>query len=470
MALTKQDADALRPVFERWRANPTQFVVEALRATPEPWQAEALDAINLHDRIAVRSGHGVGKSTWLAWVILWWMLTRFPAKVPCTAPTAHQLEDVLWGELSKWYRRLPELLQSWLILKGDRLELADHPAESFAVARTARKEQPEAFQGFHSQNLLFIADEASGIEDIIFEVGEGAMSTPGAKTLLTGNPTRTSGYFFDAFNRDRARWHTKRVECGESSHVSPGYMADMLAKYGEESNIYRVRVLGEFPLSDDDVVIPLHLVESAIDRDVGRTLYRQVWGLDVARFGEDRSCLVKRQGNRYISHKVWNSRDTMQTAGIVANEYKISDAADRPSEILVDVIGIGAGVVDRMYELGLPVRGINVGESPAAQDGRFIRLRDELWWRAREWFEKRDVSMSPDDDLIAELTSVKYKFTSAGKIQIESKDEMKKRGLRSPDIADAFVLTMAAAQETGSERQQDRYSSKPTKGKSWMTA
>ncbi len=152
--------------------------------------------------MAIRSGHGVGKTAFLSWLVLWWLLTRLPTKVVCTANTAHQLSDVLWSEIGKWHRKLPEGMRRLLEIKSDKIELAGVP-DSFAVARTSRREQPEALQGFHSENLLFVIDEASGVPDIVFEVGQGALSTEGAKVVMTGNPTRTTGYFYDAFNKNR---------------------------------------------------------------------------------------------------------------------------------------------------------------------------------------------------------------------------------------------------------------------------
>jgi phage terminase large subunit len=206
--------------LEIWHDSPGKFVQQALGATPEKWQLKTMLDVRNNDRTAVKSGHGVGKSALLAWIILWWLLTRFPAKVACTAPTSHQLDDVLWGEISKWYRKLPEGLKSLITVTSDKVFLNAAPNESFAVARTARKEKPEAFQGFHSENMLFIVDEASGVDPIIFEVGEGSMSTEGAKTLLTGNPTRTSGYFYDAFNSMRKWWVTRTVRCSDSSQAT----------------------------------------------------------------------------------------------------------------------------------------------------------------------------------------------------------------------------------------------------------
>ncbi len=411
--------------------------------TPEKWQKNVLQSIIDNERVSVRSGHGVGKTAMLSWLILQWLITRYPSKVACTAPTAHQLEDVLWGEVAKWYRRMPDGLKNLLRLSRDRVEVLTAPQESFAVARTARKEQPEAFQGFHSENMLFIIDEASGVEDIIFEVGEGSMSTPGAKTLMTGNPTRTSGYFYDSFHSSRKLWSTHKVACTDSKMVTKRYVEEMKDKYGSTSNIFRVRVLGEFPSGDEDAVIPLAIIEDAVTRQVDQVDGNMVWGLDVARFGSDRSSLAKRMENTLTEPiRFWRGKDLMQLCGIVVDEFNKMKGNEIPQEILIDSIGVGAGVVDRLMELGLPARGINVAETPSVQT-RFNRLRDELWWKTREWFEERNTHIPDQDELIAELAMPRYNYTSAGKLKVESKAEMRKAGMQSPDLADALCLTFA---------------------------
>lgn len=478
--------------IQRWKADPVAFVSEVFRVQPHPHQAELLRDIARHDRVAVRSGHGSGKTTTLSWAILWFLSTRYPAKIACTANKASQLEDVLWSEIRQWHGKMPEALRKEITIQSDKVFLTAAPGISFAVARTARKENPEAFQGFHSENMLFIAEEASGIDDVIFQVGEGAMSTPGAKTILAGNPTRSSGYFYDAFHKMSGRWVRHHWDCEEIARtnprqVSPQFVEDMAKKYGTESNIYRFRVKGEFPKSESDAVIPLGWIEDATRREVEvADGYLPVWGLDVARFGDDRTALAKRCHNVLLEPlKYWHGKDTMQVAGLVLMEYEAAKKARRePNEILVDVIGIGAGVVDRMRELGLPVRGINVSESASVKQN-YLRLRDELWWRAREWFGNRDCRIPPPNDdirdgtdpmeiLISELSQPKYQATSGGKIMIESKDDMKKRGLLSPDLADAFCLTFAGGY--AKTDQYDRYSSgryggnSPWAGTSWMAA
>ena len=449
--------------LEHYANHPADFVKEILRPQKtkecpnglEKWQEEELVALAVEDRISIRSGHGVGKTTWLSWIILWFMTTRYPTKVGVTAPTSHQLEDALIAELTYWLRRMPNAFKKEFDLKEGKLLLKDGKAktDSFCTFKTARKEQPEALQGLHSKNMLFIIDESSGVDDLIFEVSEGSLSTSGAKVVMTSNPTRTSGYFYDSHHRMKHRWRTRKVSCLESSQVDSQYVEDMKLKYGEDSNVYRVRVLGEFPLADEDCVIPLSLVESAAIRDVKPLLNKMpVWGLDVARYGKCKTALVKRWGNQIMEVKTIAQRDTMEVAGWTMHEWEETDYDMRPSVISVDAIGLGAGVADRLLELGLPVIAVNVGEAPSGR-GQFANLRAELWWRAREWLEERDTSLK-DEDLAAELTCVIYKYTSSGKIQIEGKREMLERGVASPDMADAFVLTFAGPER---RREHDRY-------------
>lgn len=429
--------------IERWRAGgPALFAKEAMGAEPTPQQWEASRELVMRRRVSVRSGHGTGKSTFEAWCILWFMSCFFPCKVPCTAPTGHQLHDVLWAEVAKWHRamkeRIPDLADEfeWT---AEKFSLKAAPNESFAVARTSRPERPEALQGFHSKNLLFLIDEASGIPEEVFQVAEGALSTPGAYVFMAGNPTRMEGYFFDSQHKQREQWAALWWNGEESPLVSKAYVDEMATKYGVESAIYRIRVRGEFA-GNPDGVISLNLIEGAVTREV-RPFGDMIWGVDVARFGEDRTALAKRQGNAMPEVvKFWHGKDTMQVAGLLKLEYE--SARLKPVAINVDVIGLGAGVVDRCKELGLPVVGVNVAESPSIKD-QYNRLRDQLWFDCREWFERRDVSIAKDDALIAELTLPSFKVLSSGKKQVEGKDDMKKRGVTSPDLADAFCLTFA---------------------------
>jgi len=431
---------------ERYQGDPVLFVKEVLGVDPDPWQEKFLAAVARGDRkISVRSGHGVGKSTASSWAMLWFFMTRSPVKVVVTAPTSAQLFDAMFAELKRWVGMMPKPLQELVSVKQDRIVFNAAPDEMFISARTSRAEQPEALQGIHSEHVMLVADEASGVPEQVFEAAAGSMSGHSAVTLLLGNPTRSSGFFYDTHNRLANEWTTFAVNCTDSPRVSDDYVNEMKSRYGEESNAYRIRVLGEFPRSDDNTIIPMELLEMAKQRDVEPSKFApMIWGLDVARFGMDSSSLCKRRGNSVgTAPQVWRNLDLMQLTGAVVAQYESAAPSQQPKEILVDSIGLGAGVVDRLRELGLPARGINVSESPA-MGGTYRNLKAELWYRARAWLEARDCKLPRDDVLIGELATVRYSFTSNGKIQIEGKDEIKRRGLPSPDKADAFVLTFAS--------------------------
>lgn len=435
----------------RWReGGPCLFAQEVLGAEPTEQQWDGSRALVERRRVSIRSGHGTGKSTFMAWCVLWFLACYFPAKVPATAPTSHQLEDVLWAEIAKWHRimcgRLPALGSEFEWSNG-AYRLKQAPNEGFAVARTSRPERPEALQGFHADYILFLIDEASGVADNVFEVAEGALSTDGAYVVMAANPTRQSGYFFDSHHKMRGAWAALHWDGEKSPRVSREYISNMEKKYGRQSPVFKVRVKGDFVTAPDGV-IPLELCEAAKVRDVEvNSSAPVVWGVDVARFGDDSSALAKRKGNHQLERiREWFGKDTMQTVGIVKAEWDATPLKDRPMAINVDVIGIGAGVCDRLKELGLPAVGVNVAEAEAINDGadrQFNRLRDELWWKGREWLQAKDCKLADDDETIGELTTPTYKILSNGLIQVERKDELKARGVKSPNRADAWLLTFA---------------------------
>jgi len=426
------------------------FVKDVFNVEPDEWQASLLQAIaDNKRRISVRSGHGVGKSTAASWAMLWYLLTRYPVKVVVTAPTSSQLFDALFAEIKRWVKEMPPALSELLEVKSDRIELRPSPTEAFISARTSRAEQPEALQGIHSDNVMLVADEASGVPEAVFEAAAGSMSGHNALTILLGNPVRSSGYFFETHNRLKDEWFTLHVNCEKTKRVSDEFVREMAMKYGEESNAYRVRVLGEFPLSDDDTMIPFSVVEQAMNRDIEVDEFAPMtYGVDVARFGSDKSALAKKKGNVIVEVKKWSGLDLMQLTGAIKAEYDTEEFQDRPLSIYIDSIGLGSGVVDRLREMGLPAVGINVSESPAMKT-TYVNLRAELWGKMKNWLEQRNCTLPKDDDLLAEITAPRYSFNSSGKLKIESKEEMKKRGLASPDLADACILTLAGDAAVG---------------------
>ena len=438
-------------LMKRYRSDPVLFSREVIGVNPDEWQCELLRAVADPEirRVTCRSGHGVGKSTAVALAAVWHVLMRVPSKTVVTAPTSAQLFDACFAEMKNVAKRLKPPFSDLLEIKSDRIELKSQPETTFISCRTSRQEQPEALAGVHSENVLLLADEASGISPNVFEAASGSMSGHNATTVLTGNPTRNTGFFFDTHNRLREDWYTMHVSCVDSPRVADDFVEDMKKRYSEDSPAYHVRVLGNFPPSEEDTVIPVALIESAMNNDIKvHEDTPAIWGLDVARQGSDSSVLAKRQGPIIHPLTVWRNLDLMQLTGAVKAEYDaIENPAKRPVEIIVDSNGFGAGVLDRLRELDLPARGLNVSER-ALQKETYLNLRAELWFKVKSWLEGMDVKLPRDDGLWAELAAPRYHFTSSGKMQVESKEAMKKRGVASPDRADAVALCLANVHTT----------------------
>lgn len=435
-----QQQQILQTIIEAYSGDPVGFVKDVLRAEPDEWQERFLSAVGRGERrISIRAGHGVGKSTGCAWASIWHMVCRYPQKTVLTAPTAGQLFDALFAEIKFWVNRLPEPIKELFETYSERITLKAQPEASFISARTSSADRPEALAGIHSENVLMIVDEASAVPEAVYESAAGSMSGEHAITVLIGNPTRNSGLFFKTHHQLKEDWYCLHVSCLDSPRVAPDFVRQIAATYGEESNAYRVRVLGEFAVGDDDTLITGEVVDAAMARDIEVDKDAPIlYGLDVARFGDDRTVLCKRKGNVVLDFKTWSGRDLMEIVGLVVNEAE----TDKPSEICVDSIGLGAGVADRLRELGLPVRDVNVSES-AALNPKAFKLRDELWIAIRDWLNQRACKLPKSDELRQELVAPRYNFQSNGKLKVESKAEMKKRGMRSPDWADSLGLTFA---------------------------
>ena len=445
--------DLLANIIHKYAHNRVAFFQEVMGVKKlEIWQARELRSLdNGCKRLSIRSGHGVGKTMFLAGTALHFLYTRFPCKVAITAPSAPQLFDALAAEVRYWLKEVERnvpLFKGVLDTTSDHVFMKGAPESCFATYRTSRQEKPEALQGVHSDNVLLIADEASGVAENVFEAASGSMSTKGAITILAGNPTRGNGFFYHTHTKLRTIWRSVRVQGFESTRVDPAYI-DEERLYGETSNRYRIRVLGEFPQGDDDTLIARSLVDAATKLKItpprGEPIY---WGIDVARsLNRDKSSLAKRKGPVVLEKvKRWQYNDVMKLCGVIVNEYHETPERDRPESIFVDVIGVGGGVVDRLRELELPAVGINVGEMSGVLQ-KAVRLRDELWLNARDWFSTNVVQFPADDpETVEELVTPTVAYQSNGNAKIESKDEMRARGVldgKSPDGADAVNLTFA---------------------------
>jgi len=432
----------------RYINDPVPFVHNVLRAVPDPWQEEALRGVAANPRTAIRAGHGVGKTAFESWLICWFNFTRPYPKIPCTAPTQQQLYDILWAEVSKWMQRSP-LLDSIFEWQKTKIVNRAFPERWFATARTASK--PENMAGFHEEHLLFLCDEASGISDGIYETIEGALTTADAKLVMCGNPTRNSGTFKRAFFEDRALYFGMKVSCMDSPRVIPEYAQRLIKRYGIDSDVVRVRVLGEFPKSEPDGFIPLELIEAAFMREIepDPDLMLHV-GADIARFGDDETVVVPRIGGRMLGMHQYTRQDTMKTTGDILNITKANMAEYKKPQatINVDDDGVGGGVTDRLREIiredNLNIDVIDCHNGGTPQDTEhFHDWITEAWDGFRERLRGGDIELINDEDLVAQLSSRKYSLNSRGQIILEPKKEFKKRIKRSPDRADAVILAFA---------------------------
>lgn len=446
-----QKAAALAEFGKRYRHDPLLYIREVHGVEPDPWQKTVLEAYRKallgqgKRRISIRSGHGVGKTACLAWIANHHQTFFFPQKTICTAASEGQLKDGLIAELKTWISRMKPDLQAIYEVQVERIMLVVAPDESFISFRVSKAENPEALAGVHSKHVLLIVDEASGVPDAIFESASGSMADPNSIMILAGNMVRNTGVFFDSHfkdvNNDWVKIHISSIDSPRTSRENIEYER---TRYGERSNRFRVRVLGEPPLADDDAVIPYDLAVSALERDVGKPMGPIVWGVDVATSGNDASALAKRQGHVLLEKvKTWYGLETMQLVGRIKAEWEMTPKERRPNAIMVDMIGLGAGVPERLRELQLPARGINVSESPSVGD-RYKNLRTELWFKGREWLYMRNCWLSGDQDLVDELVGPQMAPAgSSGLMLVESKQHMKARGIPSPNRADAFLLTFA---------------------------
>lgn len=446
-----------------YRKNPVKFSKDVLNFEPDEWQRTVLMDLAEYPRVSVRSGQGVGK-TGVEAVAALWFLSCFPySRVVATAPTRQQLNDVLWAEIAKWMDRSP-ILPEILTWTKTRVYVIGNDQRWFAVARTATK--AENMQGFHEDNMLFIIDEASGVAEPIMEAIRGTLSGANNKLLMCGNPTRTSGSFYDSHHADRASYRCHQVDSEKSPRTSKENIEALARKYGRDSNVFRVRVKGEFPLQEDDVFIPLSLVENSI-----MTEYEPLpkphlihIGCDVARFGDDKTIIGYRTDEKFTIHKKRHGQDTMKTADdIIAlgeslvKKYKLSPQTDNLIPVKIDDTGVGGGVTDRLNQIKrndpnrfwwldvIPIRfGAKIKRQKYYDDttSYMMAVVKRLLQPVDEDGNPKPVELilPNDPDLVAQLSCRKYHITENSKIKLESKKDMKKRDLPSPDEADCLLL------------------------------
>jgi len=437
--------------IEFYRKHPIEFCINLLNFYPDQNQRPILRAIAEGKNVSVRSGHTCGKTSLISVLILWYLYTHPFARIPCTSQTAPQLSAVLWTEIHKWIRK--SKIAKDFVWTATKVSIKGYENEWFAVARTAR--EPEGLAGFHEiNNLLFCVDESSGVMENIFEVIDGSLSTPNAQIIMTGNPLRTSGRFYDSHHDLRNLYACFSMSSLESPYVPAKYIREMRQKFGEDSDIYRVRVLGEFPRMDPNVFIPLEKVEDAVRREV-KPEGDLFIGVDVARFGMDSSAICARRGLHVYPIQTWGYLDTQVSAGKVSAfvrdvRKKTGDSGN--ININCDDVGVGGGVVDALMHMdpkefpwlnNCTITGVNFG---GAGDEYYANLGTMSWGKIKECID--GMQLPDDEELIGQLTTRRLKMQPTGKNILESKDDMKRRKISSPDRADALALSFSAINKT----------------------
>jgi hypothetical protein len=456
MSSLSQGDQALVDSVPLWFNDPLQYVREAFEwgrgellehPGPDTWQEDVLRDLgagtgNLAEalRLAVASGHGIGKSALVAWIILWAMSTRPHLAGVITANTGTQLETKTWRELAIWHKR--SINAHWFQWTATKFAQVDHPETWFVSAIPWREEKSEAFAGLHGEHVLVIYDEASAIADKIWEVSEGAMTTPGAIWCAFGNPTRTEGRFREAFGNGKFahRWISRQIDSRNARMANKVQIAEWVADYGEDSDFVRIRVRGVFPRAGSSQFIGTDLIDAARKRavidDDGEAL---IMSVDVARFGDDSSVIRWRRGKdaRSILPQRYRGVDTMTLAAYVVEWAKKTN----PTVTFIDGNGVGGGVVDRCRSLNLPVIEVQFGEN-AANERDYYNKRAECYALMRSWLAAGGC-IDDDERLAGDLAAVQYGFDANNRIQLEKKSDMKKRGLASPDDGDTLAQTFA---------------------------
>lgn len=411
---------------------------------PDKWQLDQMRDIHHHlvtdplaiFRDATASGHGIGKSTQVAWIILWLMSTRPHINGVVTANTWPQLKTKTWRELAVWHKRA--INKHWFKWSETRFNHIDHPETWYFSPIANSEHNSEAFAGQHGRHSAIIYDEASAIPDAIWEVSSGVKDDR-TMWFVFGNPTQNTGRFKQCFGRLRSRWNTRQVDSRDCMMPNRAELDADIEEYGEDSDYCRIRIRGIFPRIGDEQFISSEVAENARLRTVEVPWGTpKIMGVDVARFGVDQTVFARRHGRKLEPLIKMRGLNTMQVAARVIEEKR----KNHIDVIMVDGVGLGAGVVDRIRQLGHDCIEVLSGASPDTENKDVcFNKRAEMWYRMRDWLDTADI---PDDsELEDDLTGIRNTFDAKHKILMEKKRDMKKRGLASPDCGDALALTFS---------------------------
>lgn len=438
--------------IREWREEPVQFVRDMFRVEPDLWQHDFLNGIRDNKRSAAKACKGPGKTACLAWAVWWFKATRPHPKVVATSINGPNLRDGLWAELAKWQQQ-SEWLRKEFTWGAERIYHNRHPETWFCSARKWSEsadpsQQANTLAGIHADYVLFVIDEAGGVPDSVVAAAEAGLATGiETKMILAGNPTHLEGPLYRACTQERDHWFVVEItgdpdDPKRSPRIDPAWAQKQIDTYGRDHPWVLVNVYGKFPPSADDTMVSREDAEAASRRTLRPEEYSRyplVMGVDIARslFG-DRTVYTFRQG-RYVYPQITRrNTDLMVTADEVAALIR----QHNPKVVFVDQAGMGAGVSDRLRQLGHNIVGVeSAGKSP---DRVHKNRRAYMWGEMAKWF-RGEVQIPRDPELVRELSTPKRRFgKNDDRILVESKEDLKARGVASPDLADSLALTFAA--------------------------
>jgi hypothetical protein len=441
---TYNDKEKLIKLLAHWRSDPVLGVRSLFGVEPTEQQKGLIyDAWHPQARVAVSSCQGAGKTASLVWLMFLFLLTQEDCRILITSPSYQQLARVFSSEIAKWHHKMPKFFQDQFVILKESVAIKGKEQFQIANMVTASAEHKENLQGGHSTSYVILADEASGIEEAVFDLLLGTLSThSGGRFILTSNPLRASGRFYEIFHRENlaAKWRQHYFSALDSPVINEQWIQEMEETYGLDSDIYRVRVLGQFPRSATTQFFRSDKVTEAISNDIPRTHYGafpRVAGVDIARFGDDLTVFVLRQGPKVLHIEKYSGLDNMEVVSKLVEFYQ----KWQPSLINMDAIGVGTGPFDRAKELGLPVHPVVVSQK-STDPLQYCNLRAQLYGLCREWLYN-GADIPNDQDFEQQFLSVEYGFTPKMQIQMAQKKLIKAKGLPSPDIVDALTLTFA---------------------------
>lgn len=442
--LNEGEADFFPDMIKQWRADPVGFIDKILGI--KLWSKQALIAESVRDnsRTCVRSCSAAGKTAVSACIVLWFLSSFRPCTVLTTARSFRQVKEQLWREIRARYAGATIPLGGELTQIGINFE-----DDWFALGFST--DEPDRITGFHNKNVLVVIDEAAGLPDEVFGAIDNPLAAGNTRLLLLGNPTNNLGKFHDAFAEESYKsFHISALDTpsftGEGEFpflISPQYVEQKKKEWGEDSPLYEVYILGNFPSGEGDRLISFSLADAAINRNIIPDKDDIVTiGVDTARFGDDENALYVRKGMKVIDSSFWRKSDTEGCIGRIHTKIK----EHNPSIVNVDE-GYNPGVVDGLIKLKLPVIGI-ASQSSASDTQTFANIRAEMWWTLAQRFKRGEIQIPDDKLLLKQLTDIKLKDPNKlAQMLIESKKEMRSRGVSSPDRGDALALCFLEAKQ-----------------------